>query len=80
MSLINSDTGLSSGSGLQWQTAIGGAGLDLEIGPTPPPGSASLDFSQASNSMYVPLLRFSIVGLIAAGIGLAAMGYLPLPI
>lgn len=30
-------------------------------------GAASLNFSVASNSMYVPLLRFSIIGLLGAG-------------
>lgn len=60
MSLIDTTTGLSFGTGLQFQTAIGGAGLDIDVGPTPPPGGPSLDFSHASNSMYAPVLALSI--------------------
>lgn len=33
--LIDSNTGLSFGEGLQWQTPIGGAGLDIVTDTTP---------------------------------------------
>lgn len=33
--LIDSDTGLEFGDGLQFQTPIGGAGLTVEAGTTP---------------------------------------------
>lgn len=61
MSLIDSDTGLSFGEGLSFQQGLGGPGLDIE--PTGPP---QLDFSKATNSMYVPVLAFSITILLAS--------------
>jgi hypothetical protein len=66
MSLIDTDTGLSFGEGLQYQAAIGGAGLDIDVEPAPPPSGPIVDFSEASNSMYVPVLALSITLILAS--------------
>ncbi len=58
--------------------ARGGAASDwsnIETEDINAGADASLDFSVATNSMYVPVLRFSIVGLITAGM-LAMSGFL----
>lgn len=53
--LVDATTGLAYGTGLQSQTPIGSAGL-ITPAAAAPGGGGSLDFSVATNSMYLEVM------------------------